>query len=86
MLLKQAKDYIEKPEKMGSVVDPALKYFKDEDLKVICEVVSMCIHLRPRDHMSMKELCAMLENKIETSPSSEMKASSLAWAELMLSP
>ncbi|KAK1436214.1 hypothetical protein QVD17_01992 [Tagetes erecta] len=81
-----AKDYIEKPEKMGSVVDPALKYFKDEDLKVICEVVSMCIHLKPRDHMSMKELCAILESKIDTSPSSEMKASSLAWAELMLSP
>ncbi|KAI3687520.1 hypothetical protein L1987_81217 [Smallanthus sonchifolius] len=85
-LVDWAKDYIEKQEQMGSVVDPALKYFKDEDLKVICEVVSMCIHLRPRDHISMKELCTMLENKIDTSSSSEMKASSLAWAELMLSP
>ncbi|KAI3822194.1 hypothetical protein L1987_09779 [Smallanthus sonchifolius] len=85
-LVDWAKDYIEKQEQMGSVVDPALKYFKDEDLKVICEVVSMCIHLRPRDHISMKELCTMLKNKIDTSSSSEMKASSLAWAELMLSP
>lgn len=71
---------------MNSVVDPALKYFKEEDLKLICEVVAMCIHLRPRDNISMKDLCAMLENKIDTSPSSEMKACSVAWAELMLSP
>lgn len=71
---------------MVSVVDPTLKYFKDEDLKVICEVVSMCIHLRPRDQISMKDMCAILENKIDTSLSSEMKATSLAWAELMLSP
>lgn len=85
-LVDWAKDYIEKQEEMRSVVDPALKYFKDEDLKVICEVVCMCIHLRPRDHISMKDLCAILENKIDTSPSSEMKATSLAWAELMLSP
>lgn len=67
---------------MGSVVDPSLKYFKNEDLKVICEVVSLCIHLRPRDHISMKDLCAMLDDKIDTSSSS----CSLAWAELMLSP
>ncbi|KAI7743973.1 hypothetical protein M8C21_030970 [Ambrosia artemisiifolia] len=85
-LVDWAKDYIENQEQMDSVVDPALKYFKDADLEVICEVVSMCIHLRPRDHISMKELCAMLENKIDTSSSSEMKATSLAWAELILSP
>ncbi|KAI3823640.1 hypothetical protein L1987_05080 [Smallanthus sonchifolius] len=85
-LVDWAKDYIEKQDEMGSVLDPALKYFKHEDLKVICEVVCMCIHLRPRDHTSMKDLCAMLESKIDTSPSSEMKATSLAWAELMLSP
>ncbi|KAM0046139.1 putative protein kinase RLK-Pelle-LRR-VI-2 family [Helianthus debilis subsp. tardiflorus] len=85
-LVDWAKDYIENQEQMGSVVDPALKYFKDADLKVICEVVSMCIHLRPQDCISMKELCAMLENRIDTSSSSEMKATSLAWAELMLSP
>lgn len=71
---------------MVSVVDPALKYFNDEDLKVICDVVSMCIHLRPRDQISMKDICVMLENKIDASPSAEMKASSIAWAELMLSP
>lgn len=70
---------------MTSVVDPALKHFREEDLKVICEVVSICIHLRPRDQVSMQDLCAILESKIDTSVSSELKASSLAWAELALS-
>nr|XP_043613655.1 probable LRR receptor-like serine/threonine-protein kinase At1g63430 [Erigeron canadensis] len=85
-LVDWAKDFLEKQEEMGSVVDPALKYFKDEDLKVICEIVTMCIHLRPRDQMSMKDVCEVLESKIDPSPSSEMKATSVAWAELMLSP
>ncbi|KAL4592875.1 hypothetical protein LXL04_005882 [Taraxacum kok-saghyz] len=85
-LVDWAKDFIDKQDEMVTVVDPSLKYYKIEDLKVICDVVSLCIHLRPRDHISMKDLCAMLDDKIDTSPSSEMKASSLAWAELMLSP
>lgn len=84
-LVDWAKDYLERPEEMASVVDPSLKHFRDEDLKVICEVVSICIHLRPRDQVSMQDLCAILESKIDTSVSSELKASSLAWAELALS-
>ncbi|KAL4565535.1 hypothetical protein LXL04_029633 [Taraxacum kok-saghyz] len=84
-LVDWAKDYLEKPEEMASVVDPALKHFREEDLKVICEVVSICIHLRPRDQVSMQDLCAILETRIDTSVSSELKASSLAWAELALS-
>ncbi|XP_071707919.1 probable LRR receptor-like serine/threonine-protein kinase At1g63430 [Rutidosis leptorrhynchoides] len=85
-LVDWAKDYVVKQEEMVSIVDPALKYFNGEDLKVICDVVSMCIHLRPRDQVSMKDMCAMLETKINATSSAEMKASSLAWAELMLSP
>ncbi|PWA79046.1 leucine-rich repeat protein kinase family protein [Artemisia annua] len=84
-LVDWARDYLDKPEEMASVVDPALKHFREEDLKVICEVVSICIHLRPRDQVSMQDLCAILESKIDTSVASELKASSLAWAELALS-
>ncbi|KAM0069890.1 putative protein kinase RLK-Pelle-LRR-VI-2 family [Helianthus debilis subsp. tardiflorus] len=84
-LVDWAKDYLEKPEEMASVVDPALNHFREEDLKVICEVVSICIHLRPRDQVSMQDLYAILGSKIDTSVSSELKASSLAWAELALS-
>ncbi|RVW16356.1 putative LRR receptor-like serine/threonine-protein kinase [Vitis vinifera] len=70
---------------MSYVVDPELKHFRYDDLKVICEVVNLCIHPEPTKRPSMQELCTMLETKIDTSISSELKASSLAWAELALS-
>ncbi|KVD98110.1 Protein kinase, catalytic domain-containing protein [Cynara cardunculus var. scolymus] len=85
VLVDWAKDYLEEPEKMALIVDPALKHFRDEDLEAIREVVAICIHLRPRDKVNMEELSRMLESKLDTTGSSELKASSLAWAELALS-
>lgn len=70
---------------MPYVVDPELKHFRYDDLKAICEVVNLCIHPTPTKLTSMEELCTMLESSIDTSVSSELKASSLAWAELALS-
>ena len=70
---------------MSYVVDPELKHFSYDDLKVICDVVNLCIHPDPTKRPSMQELCTMLESKIDTSVSAELKASNLAWAELELS-
>lgn len=70
---------------MSYVVDPELKHFTYDDLKVICEVVSLCIQPEPAKRPSMQEVSSMLESKIDTSVSLELKASSLAWAELALS-
>lgn len=70
---------------MSYVVDPELKHFTYDDLKVICEVVSLCIQPEPVKRPSMQEVSSMLESKIDTSVSLELKASSLAWAELALS-
>ncbi|KAL7123069.1 hypothetical protein ACP275_01G082900 [Erythranthe tilingii] len=84
-LVDWAKEYLETPDIMSSVVDPALKHFRDEDLKVVCEVAKLCICPSSSTRISMRELCDMLENGIDTSISAEMKASSLAWAELELS-
>ena len=81
----QARDYLELPEVMSYVVDPELKHFRYDDLKAICEVVTLCIHPEPTKRPSMEEVCTTLEAKIDTSVSSELKASSLAWAELALS-
>ncbi|KAJ6703610.1 PROTEIN MALE DISCOVERER 2 [Salix viminalis] len=39
-LVDWAKDFLELPEAMAYVVDPELKHFRFEDLKVICEVVN----------------------------------------------
>ncbi|KAF2297794.1 hypothetical protein GH714_002973 [Hevea brasiliensis] len=42
-----AKEFLEMPEVMCYLVDPELKHFEYEDLKIICEVVSLCIHPEP---------------------------------------
>ncbi|KAI9174830.1 hypothetical protein LWI28_023327 [Acer negundo] len=84
-LVDWAKEYLEMPEVMSYVVDPEIKHFRYEDLEVICEVVSLCIQPEPSKRPSMQELSATLESKIDTSISIELKASSLAWAELALS-
>ncbi|KAG5573149.1 hypothetical protein H5410_062915 [Solanum commersonii] len=80
-----AKEFLELPEVLPYVVDPELKHFRYEDLKVISEVVNLCIHPSSSSRTSMRDLCAMLESDIDTSITAELKASSLAWAELALS-
>ncbi|KAK7318264.1 hypothetical protein RJT34_02963 [Clitoria ternatea] len=84
-LVDWAREYLEMPEVMSYVVDPELKHFRFDDLKVICEVITLCISPDPSACPSMQELCSMLESRIDTSISVELKASSLAWAELALS-
>ncbi|KAM1237054.1 hypothetical protein ACFX13_038802 [Malus domestica] len=84
-LIDWAKDYLELPDVMSYVVDPELKHFSYDDLKVLCDVVNLCTHPDPTKRPSMQELCTMLESKIDTSVSAELKASNLAWAELALS-
>lgn len=80
----QAKDYLEMPDVMSHLVDPELKNFRHDDLKVICEVITLCINPDTPSRPSMRELCCMLESRIDTSVSVELKSSSLAWAELAL--
>ncbi|KAG6399312.1 hypothetical protein SASPL_140788 [Salvia splendens] len=84
-LVDWAKEYLDLPEVISYVVDPELKHFRYEDLKVVCDVVSLCISPSTSTRTSMVELCTMLESGIDTSVPAEMKASSLAWAELALS-
>ena len=81
----QAKDYLELPEVMSYVVDPELKHFRYDDLKVICEVINLCIKPDLTQRPSLQELYSMLESRIDTSISVELNSSSLAWAELALS-
>lgn len=85
VFFRQAKDYLEMPEVMSYLVDPELKHFRYEDLKVISEVINLCINPDPTRRPGIQQLCNILENGIDTSIASELKASSLAWAELALS-
>ncbi|PIN01475.1 Serine/threonine protein kinase [Handroanthus impetiginosus] len=81
-LVDWAKEFLDLPDGMSNIVDPELKEFRHEDLKVILEVVSLCLNPSSSMRTSMGDLCSMLESHIETSLS---VASSLAWAELTLS-
>ncbi|KAL1556832.1 putative LRR receptor-like serine/threonine-protein kinaseisoform X1 [Salvia divinorum] len=84
-LVEWAKEYLTLPEMISHVVDPELKHFRYEELKVVCDVMNLCILPSTSTRTSMVELCTMLESGIDTSVAAEMKASSLAWAELALS-
>ena len=81
----QAAEYLEKPDMMCHLVDPELRYFKHDDLRVVCNAVSLCIQSDPSKRPAMKEICRMLENGIDTSAAADLKESPLAWAELVLS-
>lgn len=82
--LLQAKQYLENPDMMCKLVDPELKYFNKDDLRVICSVVSLSVQNEPTKRPSMQILAAMLENRIDVSSNTTLKESPLAWAELAL--
>lgn len=81
----QAVEYLERPDMMCHLVDPELRYFKHDDLRVVCNAVSLCIQSDQTKRPSMQVVCAMLENGIDTSAAADLKESPLAWAELALS-
>ena len=56
-------EYLDLPEVMSYVLDPELKHFRFEDLKVVCEVVNLCIHQDSSKQLSMKELCNHVREK-----------------------
>ncbi|KAE8732308.1 putative RNA-binding protein nob1 [Hibiscus syriacus] len=83
---QRAKEYLESPDAMSNIVDPELKHFTYDDLKLVCEVIiSLCIHPDISKRPSMQEISLMLERGIDTLVLVELKSSSLAWAELALS-
>uniref|UniRef100_M4EFS7 Leucine-rich repeat-containing N-terminal plant-type domain-containing protein n=1 Tax=Brassica campestris TaxID=3711 RepID=M4EFS7_BRACM len=89
-LIEWAKEYLETPEAMASLVDPELKHFNQEELETVCEVARQCLNRDPNNNSnnnnkpSVQELCETLESRISLSISAELRSSSLAWAELAL--
>ncbi|KAL6504949.1 hypothetical protein OROHE_023331 [Orobanche hederae] len=80
-----AKEFLEMPDVMSHLVDPELKHFRQEELRVIYEVVKLCLHPGSSMRTSMREVCSMLESGIDTSISVEFNASSLTWTEIVFS-
>lgn len=90
VLCVKAKEFLETPEAMASLVDPELKHFNQEELETVCEVARQCLNRDPNNNSnnsnkpSVQELCDTLESRISLSISAELRSSSLAWAELAL--
>ncbi|KAL6558868.1 hypothetical protein OROMI_019218 [Orobanche minor] len=63
-LVDWAKEFLEMPDAMSRSVDPELKHFRQEDLRVIYEVVKLCLHPGSSTRTFMREVCSMFESGI----------------------
>ncbi|RWW74972.1 hypothetical protein BHE74_00017034 [Ensete ventricosum] len=67
----------------SSLVDPALKDHKDEELRIISEVIQDCVNPDPPKRPTMKDVTSKLKGVIPISPEAAMpRLSPLWWAEL----
>ncbi|GAV65196.1 LOW QUALITY PROTEIN: Pkinase_Tyr domain-containing protein, partial [Cephalotus follicularis] len=65
------------------VIGPTLKFFKNNELDVICEVIQDCIEPDPRQRPTMKEVTSKLKEVINITPDQATpRLSPLWWAEL----
>ncbi|XP_068640574.1 probable LRR receptor-like serine/threonine-protein kinase At1g63430 [Aristolochia californica] len=83
-LVDWAREYLDLPEMISYLVDPELTYFRYDDLRVICEVISLSVQPDPTKRPSMESICSSLENGVDISPAADLKESPLAWAELAI--
>ncbi|CAA7040894.1 unnamed protein product [Microthlaspi erraticum] len=81
-ILKWASKYLE-TDKLGDMIDPTLKTFKEEDLEVICDVARHCLRIDQSQRPTMKDVVEQLREVINISPEQATpRLSPLWWAEL----
>jgi hypothetical protein len=71
---------LDHPQEFSKLVDPKLKNVDDENLGIICNAVNLCIDAEPSRRPSMNMIAAILEEGVDTSAATALRASSLAWA------
>ncbi|GAV67972.1 LRR_1 domain-containing protein/Pkinase_Tyr domain-containing protein/LRRNT_2 domain-containing protein [Cephalotus follicularis] len=82
-LVKWAAEYLNDKKSIGSMIDPTLKSFKNNELEVISEVIQDCIQPEPRQRPTMKEVTSKLREVINITPDQATpRLSPLWWAEL----
>lgn len=65
------------------MVDPTLESFKQNELKVVCEVIEECIQQDARKRPTMEEVVTKLREVLRVSPEQAIpRLSPLWWAEL----
>lgn len=83
-LVNWARKHLDQPEQYSKLVDPKLKNVDDENLGIICNAVNLCIDAEPSRRPSMNMIAAILEEGVDTSAATVLRASSLAWAQAEL--
>jgi hypothetical protein len=76
----QARKHLDQPEEFSKLVDPKLKNVNDDNLGIICNAVNLCIDAEPSRRPSMNMIAAILEEGVDMSTATALRASSLAWA------
>ncbi|KAM0834494.1 hypothetical protein ACQ4PT_063574 [Festuca glaucescens] len=80
-LVDWARRHLDQPEEFSKLVDPKLKNVNHDDLGIICNAVNLCIDAEPSRRPSMNMIAAILEEGVDTSADTALRASSLAWAQ-----
>lgn len=83
LLMNWAAPLLNDRKTFGSLIDPTLKSFKENELEVICEVIQCCVQQDVCKRPSMTEVIQMLRQVIDISPElATPRLSPLWWAEL----
>ncbi|KAI3899932.1 hypothetical protein MKW92_045090 [Papaver armeniacum] len=82
-LVEWASDYLRKTRPVKDMVDSTLKYFHEEKLEKLCEVIRSCINPDPKERPTIKDVTAQLREITAMTPDGATpKLSPLWWAEL----
>ncbi|GMI88895.1 Male Disoverer 2, morphogenesis of root hair 1 [Hibiscus trionum] len=78
-----ASDYMKRDQPLKEMVDPTLKFFQEDDLEKLFEVVKTCVNPDPKERPTMREVAAKLKEITAMGPDGATpKLSPLWWAEL----
>ncbi|KAK8641598.1 hypothetical protein V6N13_010992 [Hibiscus sabdariffa] len=78
-----ASDYLKGDQPLKEMVDPTLKFFKEDELKGLFEVIKTCVNPDPKERPTMREIAAKLKEITAVGPDGATpKLSPLWWAEL----
>ncbi|XP_026431876.1 probable inactive receptor-like protein kinase At3g56050 [Papaver somniferum] len=82
-LVEWASDYLRKTRPVKDMVDSTLKYFHEENLEKLCEVIRSCINPDRKERPTIKDVTAQLREITAMTPDGATpKLSPLWWAEL----
>ena len=78
-----ASDYLKRGQPLKEMVDPTLKFFQEDELEKLFEVIKTCVHPDPKERPTVREIAAKLKEITTMGPDGATpKFAPLWWAEL----